>query len=31
MLYTISVIFYMEIVQYNEILVSIVDIDGLVL
>ena len=31
MLYTISAIFYMKLVQYNEYLISIVDADGLVL
>ena len=31
MLYTISVKLYMNLVQYNEWLISIVDADGLVL
>ena len=31
MLYTISAIFYMKLVQYNDSLISIVDADGLVL
>ena len=31
MFYTISAIFYMKLVQYNECLINIVDADGLVL
>ena len=31
MLFTINVIFYTKLVQYNEYLVSIMDADGLVL
>ena len=31
MLFTVSVMFYMKLVQYNECLVSIVDTDDMVL